>query len=166
MTDHIWGHAPTETREWLARHAEVYLASGGREGHLVDLTHAGGNGYHTHLLLRTYGRKSGKAYIAPLAYGIIANQVTIIASKGGADYHPSWYLNLTAREEVEFQIATQAFRGTWREPEGEEREAVWQQRVATYPPFARYQDSTARRIPIVMMTIREPIPVFSPADPG
>lgn len=166
MTDRIWGHAPTETSDWLARHAEVYLASGGREGHFVDLTFSGGKGYTTHLLLRTVGRKSGRIFINPLAYGMINNEVTIIASKGGAEQHPSWYLNLTAREEVEFQIATQAFRGTWREPQGDERESVWQQRVAAYPPFARYQESTARQIPLVMMTIREPIPVFSPADLG
>jgi deazaflavin-dependent oxidoreductase (nitroreductase family) len=45
------------------------------------------------LLLTTTGRKSGKQSTTPLIYENDGDHV-IIASKGGADEHPGWYLNL------------------------------------------------------------------------
>ena len=85
----------------------------------------------------------------------------VIGSKGGAPEHPAWYLNLIARPEVEFQIATQAFRGVWREAEGAERGGVWTYMADLYPPYADYQAGTGgREIPVVMLTAEEERPVF------
>ena len=81
--------------------------------------------------------------------------MVIVASKGGADNHPEWYLNLREQDHVDFQIATQAFRATWREPEGDERHRVWDFMVRAYPPYISYQRSTTRHIPVVMMTPRK-----------
>ena len=67
-------------------------------------------------------------------------------------------------DEVEFQVATQAFRGTWREPEGAEREQVWNFMVDCHPFYASYQASTERQIPLVMMKAIEEIPVFKASD--
>ena len=44
------------------------------------------------------------------------SEIVICASKGGADDSPQWYHNIRAAETVDVQIATQAFRATWREP--------------------------------------------------
>jgi deazaflavin-dependent oxidoreductase (nitroreductase family) len=91
--------------------------------------------------------------------------VVIVGSKGGADTHPEWYLNILASKgEIEFQIGTQAFRGTWREPEGDEYKKVWDFMVDGFPFYAAYQKSTSRKIPLVMMQAVEPIPVFKEAD--
>jgi deazaflavin-dependent oxidoreductase (nitroreductase family) len=90
--------------------------------------------------------------------------VVIVASKGGADHHPAWYLNLHDSPTVEFQIATQAFRATWREPEGDERDKVWSFVVDNFPPYAAYQASTERQIPLVMLKAVEPIAVFKESD--
>lgn len=46
------------------------------------------------LLLVTVGRKSGEKLIFPLFYGEVGDGFVIIASKGGAPDHPSWYKNL------------------------------------------------------------------------
>ena len=110
------------------------------------------------------GRKSGKVFITPLCYSVVAGEVVICASKGGADHHPEWYLNLVASPEVEFQVATQAWRGTWREPEGAEREKVWAVMVDNFPFYANYQKSTTRILPLVMMTGLTAIPVFNESD--
>lgn len=150
--------------DWVSEHRERYLQSGGAEGHIEDITPVGGRVMATHLLLKYTGRKSGRVFITPLCYGDIGGEVVICASKGGADTHPEWYLNLIARPEVEFQIATQAFRGTWREPEGAEREKVWNFMVDCHPFYANYQASTARTIPLVMMQVAEAIPVFKESD--
>ncbi len=151
-------------RDWVTEHREMYLKSGGAEGHIMDITPVGGHSFATHCLIKYTGRKSGKVFITALCYGDIGGEVVICASKGGADTHPEWYLNIAAGTEVEFQIATQAFRGTWREPEGAEREKVWAFMVDCFPFYANYQASTSRILPLVMMKAAEPIPVFRESD--
>lgn len=151
-------------RDWAAEHREMYLKSGGAQGHIMDITAVGGHAFATHCLIKYKGRKSGKIFITGLCYGDIGGEVVLCASKGGADTHPEWYLNLTASKEVEFQVATQAFRGTWREPVGAEREKVWAFMVESFPFYATYQASTKRQIPLVMMKAVESIPVFKESD--
>jgi deazaflavin-dependent oxidoreductase (nitroreductase family) len=138
----------------------MYLESGGAEGHIVDVGDIGGHRFTTTLLLRYVGRKSGKTMITPLIYGDIGGEVVIVASKGGADHHPAWYLNLRESKELSFQIATQAFRAAWREPKGEERAKVWDFMVGVFPPYKNYQTSTARLIPLIMLSAREDIEPF------
>lgn len=147
-------------KDFMTEHREMYLRSGGAEGHIMDITPVGGHPFTTHCLIKYTGRKSGKTFITPLIYGDIGGEVVIVASKGGADHHPAWYLNIRENPEVEFQVATQAFRGTWREPSGEERAKVWAFMTDVFPAYIGYQQSTDREIPLVMMKAVTPIPVF------
>jgi deazaflavin-dependent oxidoreductase (nitroreductase family) len=151
-------------RDWISEHREMYLQSGGAKGHVMDLIPVGGHPFTTHCLIKYRGRKTGKVFITPLIYGDIGGEVVVVASKGGADTHPAWYLNITGVQQVEFQIATQAFRGTWREPKGEEREKIWKFMVDVFPSYANYQKSTARQIPLVMMKPVASIDVFKESD--
>ncbi|CAN5295367.1 nitroreductase family deazaflavin-dependent oxidoreductase [soil metagenome] len=151
-------------KTFIAEHRKSYLRSGGAEGHIGDLTTDGGHSFTTHCLIKYTGRKSGKTFITPLIYGNIGGEVVIVASKGGADNHPAWYLNIAEQPEVEFQVATQAFRGTWREPQGEERAKIWAFIIDIYPPYISYQAATDREIPLVMMKVVEPIPIFREED--
>jgi deazaflavin-dependent oxidoreductase (nitroreductase family) len=151
-------------RDWISDHREKYLKSGGVEGHIMDITAVGGHSFTTHCLIKYMGRKSGKIFITPLIYGDIGGEVVICASKGGADQHPAWFLNIQDSKEVEFQIGTQAFRATWRVPEGAEHDKVWAFMVDVFPSYANYQASTDRRIPLVMMKVVAPIPVFKESD--
>ncbi len=148
----------------MAQHRETYLKSGGTQGHVMDISEIGGHAFTTHCLIRLQGRKSGQTRITPLIYGDIGGEVVIVASKGGADSHPEWYLNLRASEHVDLQIATQAFRASWREPEGDERHKIWDFMVRVYPPYIKYQRSTSRHIPVVMMTPVAAIDVFRESD--
>ena len=151
-------------RSWIVEHREMYLQSGGAQGHIMDLTDVGGHSFTTHCLIKYVGRKSGKTFITGLIYGDIGGEVVICASKGGADTHPAWYLNIHDSKSVEFQIGTQAFRGTWREPQGEEREKIWKFMADVFPAYAKYQASTDRKIPLVMMKPVETIAVFKESD--
>lgn len=146
--------------DWTSEHRRIYLASGGAQGHIVDLKEIGGHSFTTTLLLRTVGRKSGTERITPLIYGDIGGEIAIVASKGGADVHPAWYLNIKDSETVAIQIATQAFRAGWREPQGAQREALWTFMEQIYPPYKDYQAATSRKIPLVMLSTREAIDPF------
>lgn len=151
-------------RDWVTEHREMYLRSGGARGHIMDITAVGGRSFATHCMIRYTGRKSGKTFITPLCYGDIGGEVVIVASKGGADHHPAWYLNIRDSEHVDVQIATEAFRATWREAEGAEREKVWAFIVDNFPFYASYQAATSRQLPLVMMKPVERIEVFKESD--
>lgn len=148
-------------RDWKTDHLGMYLESGGAEGHIIDVSDIGGHNFTTALLLKYIGRKSGRTIITPLIYGDIGGEVVIVASKGGADHHPAWYLNVQESTELAFQIATQAFRATWREPAGAERDRVWAFMEGVFPPYKTYQATTERQIPLVMLKAIEPVPPFA-----
>src|SRR5262245_14677271 len=69
-----------------AVHTRLYRLSGGRIGHTA--------GHLANLLLTTTGRKSGAARTVPLTYMADGDTYVLVASNGGADRHPAWYLNL------------------------------------------------------------------------
>src|ERR1700733_14246150 len=147
--------------DWVNEHLEMYLTSGGTRGHIVDVSAVGGRALTTHCLIKCVGRKSAKIHVRPLIYGNVGGEIVIVASKGGADTHPGWYLNVLESKTIGVQIATQAFDATWREPEGEERNQVGAHMAHLFPPYLTYQQSTSRQIPLVMLTPVRPIDVFS-----
>ncbi len=154
----------TDRGDWMSEHLAMYLDSGGARGHIVDLSSVGGREITTHCLIKYAGRKSRTVYVKPLIYGNVGGEIVIVASKGGADEHPEWYLNIVASDTIGVQIATQAFEATWREPEGTERHDVWAYMSHLYPPYIAYQRSTSRHIPLVMLKAVRPIDVFTPAS--
>ncbi len=150
------------TQNFVDEHRTLYLRSGGQDGHIVDLTHAGARGRLPTLLLRTTGRCSGKPQIVPLIYGLYGDEWVVIGSKGGAPQHPAWFLNLTASPEAAIQVATQAFTVEWRVAEGEEREAVWAYMQHVYPPYSDYRAAAQGRIiPVVLFRLKDEIAPFS-----
>ena len=156
---------PPGMYDWQEQHLRRYLQSGGTEGHFYDFGPINDEGYQPICLIKHVGRKTGRTLILPLIYGMVEGEIVIVASKGGSPEHPAWYLNIAAAAgEIEVQIATQAFRATWREPGEQERQRIWDQMVAIYPPYAEYQASTDRLIPLVMMKPVAAIAVFKEVD--
>jgi deazaflavin-dependent oxidoreductase (nitroreductase family) len=155
---------PAGTFEWVREHRRLYLRSGGAQGHIMDITGAGGFTFGTHCLIRYKGRKTGRTLIQGLTYGAYAGEVILCASRGGADTPPQWYWNILASETVDFQIATQAYRATWRELEGAERAKVWAYMVDCYPFYGLYQTRTERQLQLIAMKGIEAIPAFSEDD--
>jgi deazaflavin-dependent oxidoreductase (nitroreductase family) len=166
MSDEIGAKILRDGRDFIEDHLQRYLRSGGTEGHIVDVSHVVGYPFSTHCLIRYRGRKSGRTYITPLLYGDVRDEVVICASNGGMDRHPQWYLNVRETPDIQFQVATQAFEARWREPKGDERNAMWRSMVDMFPLYSRYQRSTARMIPLVMMTATASIPVFKVSNFG
>ena len=150
--------------DWIKNHVHYYVNSGGVEGHILDLRDVGGFNFCPTFLLKTIGRKSGRPRIVPLMYGIIGGEVITAASKGGADVHPAWYYNVEGKNEVDFQIGTQAFRGALRFPEGEELEELWQFLGKVFPPYGEYRKIAKREIPLLAIRAKEEIPVFTAED--
>ena len=77
--------------------------------------------------LTTSGRKSGEKRSVMLTAPIVdGDDVVLVASKGGRDTHPLWYLNLQAQPEVEIVMdgTTRAMRA--RTADAEERKVLMQ----------------------------------------
>ena len=130
---------------------------------MMDVSAVEGRALTTHCLIRCVGRKSAKVFVRPLIYGNVGGEIVIVASKGGADTHPGWYLNVLASNTIGVQIATQAFEATWREPAGEERHRgvgpIWL--TCTRRTSTHQQSDGGGQIPLVMLTPVRPIDVFS-----
>lgn len=142
---------PDDLPEWIREHIELYLKDPER-AHLWDASLGGGSGKLPTLLLITTGRKSGKKRPLPLIYEHVGDSYVIIASKGGAPAHPSWYLNLVAHPECEIRVGAASMEVTARTAEGEERERLWRELARLYPPYDDYQKAAGdRQIPVVVL---------------
>ena len=124
-------------------HRFAIRISGGRLGWRI--------GSMTVVELHTIGRQSGKRRSAMLTAPISSeDRVVLVASKGGADRHPAWYLNLVAHPEVE--ISTREWRRPFvaRTASAEEKRELWPAVTRNYRGYAHYQQRTARDIPVVV----------------
>lgn len=136
---------------WIAEHIELYQTDP-EKARLWDSTPLGGPGVLPTLLLTTTGRKSGKPRPLPLIYGEAGNAYVVIASKGGLPTHPTWFRNLEANPRCELMVGAKKVSARARVAEGEERERLWKQMVAIYPPYAEYQTRAKPRvIPVVVL---------------
>ena len=128
-----------------AVHRALLWASGGRMGREV--------GGMPVLELVTTGRRSGlpRAVMltSPLREGAA---YVVVASRGGDDRHPAWFLNL--RDEPRVQVAVQggsrvSMIASVATPD--ERARMWPQIADRYRNYAGYQRRTQREIPLVLL---------------
>ena len=124
-------------------HVKRYIETDGKEGHDWQGTVVA--------ILTTKGRRSGQPRSTPLIYQPYGDAYLVVASKGGADEHPLWYLNLQADPEVEFQIKGDRFRARARTATAEERPDMWRTMTATWPAYDEYTAKTDREIPVVVI---------------
>ncbi len=69
--------------------------------------------------------QSGEPRVAPLLFLREGNRVVLVASQGGSDKHPLWYLNLKANPKVKVQIKDEVLELTARDATEAEREEYW-----------------------------------------
>ena len=104
------------------------------------------------LLLTTTGRRSGKARTTPLTFFRDGTDLAVIGSNGGADRPPDWSLNLQQTPRAVVEIGTEKLVVTARVASEQERERLWVVITAAYAGYARYEERTTRRIPVVLLT--------------
>jgi deazaflavin-dependent oxidoreductase (nitroreductase family) len=128
-------------------HVRSYRETGGELGH--DWKEG-----TSILLLTTSGRKSGEPRTTPLIYGTSGEDYVVVASKGGADEPPDWYVNLEQDPDVEVQVLDDVFPARARVATPDEKPALWEQMVEHWPHYEAYQDKTDREIPVVVLERR------------
>ena len=133
---------------WLWRlvgalHRGVYRGSGGRLGaRMAGLDM---------LLLTTTGRKSGQERVQPLSYMADGRDLVIVASNGGSDAHPAWWLNLEALPQARVRAGREDFEVRAILASSEARERLWPLLTEYNPPYASYQLKTERELPVIIL---------------
>jgi deazaflavin-dependent oxidoreductase (nitroreductase family) len=125
-------------------HVDRYRATDGEEGYSWQKG-------TTILLLTTRGRKSGAERTTPLIFERNGDDYLIVASRGGTDAPPGWYLNLQAEPEVQVQVRGDVFRAHARDATPEEKPELWRKMAAVWPDYDEYQKKTDREIPVVVL---------------
>ncbi|MDQ6840758.1 MAG: nitroreductase family deazaflavin-dependent oxidoreductase [Actinomycetota bacterium] len=128
-----------------AVHRVILTASGGRLGWEASAMPV--------IRLTTTGRKSGQRrsvmLTSPLQEG---STIVVVASRGGDDHHPAWFLNL--RDDPDVEVVVQggpAQRMHAHIATDEQRSRLWPPLIAAHKNYAGYQDKTSREIPLVML---------------
>lgn len=137
-----------QVRRMSRLHRRLYQLTGGVVGkRLVD---------NDMLLLTTTGRRTGRPHTVPLLYLREGDALVVIASYGGRDHHPAWYLNLVATPEVEVQVRKGRLKALARIADSEERASWWPRVVDAHGDYAVYQTRTHRVIPVVLLELHPP----------
>jgi deazaflavin-dependent oxidoreductase (nitroreductase family) len=103
------------------------------------------------LLLTTRGRKTGRQRTLPLAYVESKGDFVIVASNGGSDKLPAWWLNLQSAANAQVQVGGESFDVTWSEAPKKERVEFWRKLQAAIPAYRIYRTRTEREIPIILL---------------
>ena len=104
------------------------------------------------LELTTTGRKSGEPrkvmLTSPLQLG---DTLAIVASRGGDDRHPAWFLNLRDHPAVTVTMNGKSRPMQARIATPEEKAELWPRLTADHKNYASYQSKTQRDIPLVLL---------------
>jgi deazaflavin-dependent oxidoreductase (nitroreductase family) len=103
------------------------------------------------LLLSTTGRKTGKSRTTPLLYLIVDKNFAVVASNGGRDGHPSWWVNLKKSPDAEIQIKNEKKKVVAQQVPDDEKASLWPLLTKMYPTYDDYQKKTTRKIPVVLL---------------
>jgi deazaflavin-dependent oxidoreductase (nitroreductase family) len=107
--------------------------------------------------LHTIGRKSGQPRVTILTSPIHdEHRVVLVASKGGDDRDPQWYLNLKVNPDVEIRIDGEVRRVRARTASPQEKEEIWPQILSVYKGYGAYEKRSGRDIPVIICEARLP----------
>jgi len=131
------------TRLFGDEHVRRYRETGGQVGHDWEGTQT--------LILTTTGRKSGEQRDNALIYGREGDDLLVVASKGGSDSPPAWYLNLQANPDAEVQVRDEVYKVRARDATDDEKPKLWAEMTSRWPAYDEYQTKTERLIPVVVL---------------
>jgi deazaflavin-dependent oxidoreductase (nitroreductase family) len=135
------------TKAVTGLHEAIFRASNGR---LL----ARGSGMPV-LMLTTTGRKSGQPRTTMLTSPLRDGDATVlVASNGGDDRNPTWFLNLRDDPDVQVTMGGTTRPMTARVADADEKATLWPRIVADHANYAGYQRKTTRDIPVVVLDPR------------
>jgi deazaflavin-dependent oxidoreductase (nitroreductase family) len=132
-------YAPSSAK-WVRDQVEEIENSGGERGTVMRGVPV--------IVITSVGSESGKLRKNPVMRVEHDGTYALVASKGGAPEHPSWYHNLVKNPLIELQDGPDRRTYTVRMAEGPERTQWWERAVEVWPSYADYERKTDREIPV------------------
>jgi F420H(2)-dependent quinone reductase len=126
-------------------HMFVYRLTGGTVSNRLGLPTG------RFILLITKGRKTGKQRSTPLLSINDGKDLVVVASYGGLDQPPAWWLNLKANPQAQVRAGRKTINVTAVEATQTETQRLWPLLDTEYPGYVDYRNRTKRRIPIVIL---------------
>jgi len=111
----------------------------------------GDNGFQGLRTRPKFPRQLSEQRPTPLLYQPTGTGFIVVASRGGSDHHPAWYLNLLDNASCEVQVGRFGYAATARVLSPEERGPCWDRMVRFWPDYENYQARTSREIPVVIL---------------
>ncbi len=144
----IKGDYEPSTAQWVADQVATYEASGGKEANTlldtgIPIT-----------IVTMMGAKSGKVRKIGLMRVEHGGEYALVASDGGSNKNPGWYLNLMEDPNIMIQDGPEPFDYIVREVHGTERDEWWQRAVEVYPSYNEYAGKTDRLIPVLVASAK------------
>ena len=119
------------------------------------------------LVLTTVGAKSGTPRHTPVGYfpdG--ADSWLIVASANGAAKNPAWYYNLAAHPDiVQIQIAGRTIAVSAEQLHRNARQQAWRHITSTAKRFAKYEQKTDRKLPVIRLRTSDAAQCVPPGLP-
>lgn len=131
------------TSEWARTQAETFERTGGVEAGTLRGVPI--------IVLTTVGAKTGGLRKTALMRVEHDGEYAVVASKGGAPEHPSWYWNLVKNPVVQLQDGDVTHTYNARQLRDGERATWWQRAVEVWPDYDAYQAKTDREIPVFVL---------------
>lgn len=103
------------------------------------------------LLLEHVGRKTGRTRTTPLLYLSDGDDLIVVASRGGSDFTPAWWINLKAHPQATVTVGRRRLSVVAREATPVQRTELWPRLVAAHSDYALYETRTTRPIPVIRL---------------
>jgi F420H(2)-dependent quinone reductase len=124
-------------------HRAIYRATGGRVGgRLWGLPI---------LLLTTTGRRTGKERTNPLCFYTDGGDLVVVASNGGLEWFPSWWLNLLEHPQASVRVGRDSRAVVARPASPEEHARLWTAITTIAPGYLEYERRAPREIPLAIL---------------
>jgi F420H(2)-dependent quinone reductase len=129
-------------------HVWVYRRTHGRIGGRLGLADA------RMLLLTTTGRRTGAPRTVPLLAIGDGDDLVVVASHGGLDQPPGWWVNLDANPEAVVELGNRRFTVRAEQADQTRRAELWPRFVRAFPGYDDYRQRTTRELPIMILRPR------------
>ncbi len=144
----LTGEYARGTADWANEQLDLFERTNGAEGNTLK--------GRPIIVLTSVGAKSGKLRKTPLMRVEHDGEYAVVASRGGAPTHPTWYYNLVANPHVELQDGPVKRDYVAHLATGEERAVWWARSVEAWPDYEAYTKRTDREIPVFVLV---PVPL-------
>lgn len=129
---------------WARDQVELIEGSGGARGTALEGMPV--------VVVTSIGAQTGYLRKTPVMRVEHSGEYAVVASRGGAPTHPTWYYNLITHPQVELQDGAHTGDYTARELDGNERQEWWERAVSAFPTYDEYARKTDRIIPVLLLT--------------